>query len=75
MDAIIEFFEGITDAITSVFDWFAGFLSDTVYFVELIGEVVASVPDYFSWLPEEALVALGVLLAVIVVCRILGREG
>lgn len=75
MQVIIDFFAGFGNAITSVFEWFAGFIEDTVYFVQLLGEAVAKIPSYFSWLPSEALVALGVLVGVIVICRVLGREG
>lgn len=75
MEEIIAFFEGIADAVESAFDWFFGFLEDTVYFLGLLDDAVASIPGYFSWLPSEALVSLGVLLGIIIVCRILGREG
>lgn len=75
MQVIIDFFAGIGDAVTSAFQWFAGFIEDTVYFVQLLGEAVAKIPGYFAWIPAEALVVLLVLVGVIVVCRILGREG
>lgn len=75
MQAVIDFFAGIGDAVTSVFNWFAGFIDDTVYFVKLLGQAVIAFPSYFSWVPPEALVGLGILVGVIVVCRVLGREG
>lgn len=75
MQVIIDFFAGIADAVSSGVAWFVGFLADCAYFAELLGDAVASIPDYFAWLPPEALASLIVLVGVIVICRVLGREG
>lgn len=75
MQSIVNFFTGIADAVTSVFDWFISFLQDIVYMVVMTGKVLASIPSYFSWLPDELIVLIATLFAFVVLYKILGREG
>lgn len=75
MDAIIEFFKGIGTAITSIIDFVIGLFEDLVYMIKLLGQVVLNIPNYFSWLPAEILALIVVLISVVVIYKILGREG
>lgn len=75
MQAILDFLEGFVETITSVVDFVIGFFEDIVYLIAITGQVLTQIPAYFSWLPSELIALLGVLLALIVLYKILGREG
>lgn len=75
MDAILNFFSGIADAISSLFDFVFGIVSDLVYLVGLTGKFLAQIPAYFSWLPSQLVTLLVTIFAIVVLYKILGREG
>ena len=75
MDALLQFFKGIGNAITSVIDFVIGFFQDLVYLIQLTGRFLAQIPNYFSWLPSVVTTMLIVLFSIVVVYKILGREG
>lgn len=75
MDALISFFEGIGNAIVSAFNFVVSLVSDIVYMIQLTGKFLAQIPSYFSWIPAEITALLIVLFSVVVIYKILGREG
>ena len=75
MDALLQFFKGIGNVITSVIDFVIGFFQDLVYLIQLTGRFLAQIPNYFSWLPSVVTTMLIVLFSIVVVYKILGREG
>lgn len=75
MEDILEFFEELMESITSVVDLVVGFFEDIVYIVQITGEVLASIPSYFAWLPGEVVALLLTLFAIVVVYKVSGREG
>lgn len=75
MDAIVSFFTGLGNAIVSAFDFVISFFADLVYVIQLLGKVVLSIPGYFSWLPGSVSALLITLFAIVVIYKILGREG
>lgn len=75
MNAVISFFQGIGNAITSAFDFVVSLISDIVYMIQLTGKFLVQLPRYFSWLPPQISALLLVLFAIVVIYKILGREG
>lgn len=75
MDAIISFFQGIGNAIVAVFDFVVSFFSDLVYLIQLLGSALANMPGFLNWLPPEMVTLLLVLVSIVVIYKILGREG
>lgn len=75
MDAVISFFKGIGDAIVAVFDFVISFFQDLIYIIQLLGKFLAQLPGYFAWLPSDILALLLTLFAIVVIYKILGREG
>ena len=75
LDAIVDFFKGIGTAITSVVDFVIGLFQDLVYMIKLLGQVVLNIPKYFSWLPAEIIALVVLLISIVVIYKILGREG
>lgn len=72
---IFDFLEGLWTLVSSVYDFVVGFFEDVVYIIQLTAAFVAKIPDYFSWLPPEALVLVVSIFAIVVIYKVLGREG
>ena len=75
MQAVIDFFVGITDIITSLIDFVISFVSDLVYVIQLTSAFVIKIPMIFSFMPNEALSILVLIFGVVVIYKVLGREG
>lgn len=75
MDGIIKFFQGIGDAIVAVFDFVVSLFSDLVYLIQLLGSALANMSGFLDWLPPEMVSLLLVLVSIVVIYKILGREG
>lgn len=75
LQQIASFIKSIGDFFNTVFNFVLDFISDLVYLVKLIGETVAKIPSYFEWLPAPVLAILASILAIVVIYKILGREG
>ena len=66
--AIGEFF-------TTVIDFVIAFFKDLVYMVTLVGETTSQLPQYLDWLPEGIVGGLLAIFAIVIIYKILGREG
>ena len=75
MSSVIEFLKGIGEAILAAFDFLISFFEDLVYVIKLLGKFILQIPNYFSWLPAELLLILSSLIAIVVIYKIMGREG
>ena len=75
MGAIIDFFTGIADLATGAFEFLIGIVRDIVYIVQLTGKAVAAIPGYLAILPAPIIAILMTIFAVVVIYKILGREG
>lgn len=75
MDAIINFFAGIGEVIVTVIDFVIGLFEDLIYVIQLTAKFLGQIPSYFSWLPAELLAILISIFAIVVIYKIMGREG
>lgn len=75
MDVILEFLSGIGEAIVTAFEFVVNFFGDIVYVIQLTGKFLAQIPVYFAWLPGELVGMLVIIFGVVVIYKILGREG
>ena len=75
MRAIIGFFSGLVDVLGGIVDFVIGLIGDLVYLAQITAKAVASIPSYFSWVPPQVLALLLSIFAVVVLYKILGREG
>lgn len=75
MDAIIGFFSGIGDLLVSAIEFLISFVGDIVYIAKLTGKAVTAIPGLFGLLPAPCVAVLGSIFAVVVIYKILGREG
>lgn len=70
-----EWLESIFSFFKSIYDFVVGFFEDIVYIIRLTAHFVAKIPDYFSWLPAPALALIVAIFAIVVIYKVLGREG
>lgn len=75
MKTIINFLAGIGDFLVALVDFVIGLFEDIVYMVQLMSKFLVSLPSYFSWLPAPLVSTLIIIFGVVVVYKILGREG
>ena len=75
LETIKDFFLSLADVITSLVDFVIGMITDLVYVVKLCGSFVLKIPTLFSWLPTPAVAIIVSIFAVVVIYKILGREG
>lgn len=75
MQAIVNFFEGIGDVILAVVDFVISFFSDLVWIIKTVGWAVGQIPGLLSWIPAELLVIITITFSVVVIYKIMGREG
>lgn len=74
LDSIFEMLKNLVDSILSFFEFVVKLVKDLVYVIELVGETVADIPNYFSWFPTELLAILLPIFAIVVIYKILGRD-
>lgn len=75
MTAVIEFFKGIGNFLVSLADFIISFFQDLIYLIQLLGKVILSIPTYLSWIPSPFIPMLITLFSIVVIYKILGREG
>ena len=74
MNAIINFFVGFVDVITSVVNFVIDLVGDLLYVIALLAKFVIEIPSYFMWLPEEIIALLVALFGFVVIYMILNRK-
>ena len=74
MNAIINFFVGFVDVITSVVNFVIDLVGDLLYVIALLAKFVIEIPSYFMWLPEEIIALLVALFGIVVIYMILNRK-
>lgn len=75
LETIKNFFLGIANVTTSLIDFVVGFVGDIVYIVKLSGSFVAKIPSLFSWLPRGVIAMIVLIFTVVVIYKVMGREG
>ena len=75
LETLKNFFVSIADIVTGVVDFFIGFVQDIVFVVKLTGSFVAKIPQLFSWLPSAVVTLIVVIFGIVVIYKVMGREG
>lgn len=75
MQAILDFFVGLFEVVKSLITFVIDFIGDIVYVVQLTGTFVANIPTYFAWLPSAYVSLLVTIFSIVVIYKVLGREG
>lgn len=75
LGALKDFFLGMANVITSLIDFVVGIVQDLVYMVKLLTTFIAKLPQMFSWLPSSVVAILLTIFGIVIVYKIMGREG
>lgn len=75
LQEIRDILVAIGDFFKTVIDFVISFFKDLVYMVKLVGETVSQLPDYLDWLPGSLVALILTIFTVVVIYKILGREG
>ena len=75
MGALTDFLLGIGEGLLAVVTFVIDFFKDIAYLIKLTGEFVLKVPTYLSWLPAEVLALVVSVFTIVVLYKVLGREG
>lgn len=75
LETIKDFFISVGDFFVSIYEFVIGFFRDIAYVIELTAEFVGKIPEYFDWLPAEVVALIVLIFAVVVIYKVLGREG
>lgn len=66
--------QNIANFFSSVWDFILNLVNEIVFVVQSLAKVVATIPQYFGWLPAGVLGTLLIIIGVVVVYKIMGRE-
>ena len=72
---MISALKSIFNLISSVVSFIIGFFQDLVYMISLLGKFILSLPTYLSWLPPTFITAVSLIFTIVVIYKVLGREG
>lgn len=75
MQAIVDFFVGLFDIIIAPIKFLISFIGDIVYVIQLTGNFVVNIPNYFGWLPSAFVSIIISIFSVVVIYKVIGREG
>lgn len=67
--------QNILNFFSSLWELLVNLVNDVVFVVQSLAKVVTTIPQYFSWLPAGVLASLVVVIAVVVIYKVMGREG
>lgn len=75
MTALVDFFKGFADIVSSLVNFVIGIIQDLLYVIGLLGSLVIKIPDMIGWLPSACITLTVTLFSIVLIYKILGREG
>ena len=75
MSALIDFFVGFGSVIKSVFTFLIDTVKDLIYVIRLLGSFIIKIPDMIGWLPASCVSLIIIIFSVVLIYKIIGREG
>ena len=75
MQAIINFFVTLGDVIVSIVEFVVKFFKDLIYVIGLLGNLLVSLPAMIGWLPSACISLVVTTFSIVVIYKIMGREG
>lgn len=75
LETIKEILFNIGNFFTTIFDFVVDFVADIVAVIKYTGQAVAQIPQLFQWVDPKVLGTILAAFAVVVIYKILGREG
>ena len=75
MQAIMEFLTGLGELIGSLVSFVFGIVKDLLYVIGLLGSLIVKIPDMIGFLPSAAITLVVTTFSVVLIYKIIGREG
>ena len=75
MQAIFNWLQGFTEIIGSLVNFVIDIVSDLLYVITLLGSLLVKIPSMVGWLPSACITLVVTLFAVVLIYKIVGREG
>lgn len=75
MEEIFELLSTLVTTIFNLIDFVLSLLEDLIYIVALLAEFAGKIPYYLSWLPSGVVAIIVAVFAIVVIYKVLGREG
>lgn len=75
MQVILDFLTQLGQMVVFLVDFVISTIADLVYMTRLLGEVMVFLPDYFGWLPSAVVTFIMLIISIVVIYKIIGREG
>lgn len=75
MQAIMEFLTGLGELIGSLVNFVFGIIKDLLYVIGLLGSLIVKIPDMIGFLPSAAITLVITTFSVVLIYKIIGREG
>lgn len=72
---MLSFLQTIADFFVAIFELVMSLVRDIIQMVKMLGDFVVKIPDYFSWLPPAVVGLIVTIFGIVVIYKILGREG
>lgn len=74
LSSVGQFFTTLGRSIVSLIDFVMSMISDLLYLVEMLVELLPALPAFFTWLPSAAVTTVILAFSILVTLRILGRS-
>lgn len=75
MGALLDFFTSLGNVIVSLVEFVIKFVKDLFYVIELLGNMLISLPTMIGWLPSACISLVITIFSIVVIYKIMGREG
>lgn len=75
MQAIIDFLAMIGEIIVSLIEFLISLIGDLLYVIGLLGQLAPSIPAMLGWLPGPVVSIIVTAVAIVIIYKIMGREG
>ena len=75
MAALFDLLTGFIDLCTFIVDFVISTIRDLIYMVGLLGDITTNLPTYLGWLPSQILTHFLLIISIVVIYKIIGREG
>ena len=70
-----QFFSEISGTVSAFGRLIVSFFEDTIQFIKLLAKIPGILVSIFDWMPPSLWAGLYVLLSIVILYKILGREG
>ena len=75
MSAIMNFLSSLAEVIFSAVEFLIGIVKDLLYIVGLLTGLMIKLPDMIHWLPSACTTLISTTFLIVLIYKILGREG